>query len=152
MNSRTPKGQLFTEIVLENFSLSGLLVTTGDKMTKPLGLNSARWKILGALAQAQSQSDTLLTVSQVARRMGQSRQAVQRLVDLMEKGDLLSFKDNPNHKRAKLLALTKKGESAYKEMDTIQAPWANQTSEGISVSDLETTLLTLKKISQQLKG
>jgi len=152
MNNRTPKGQLFTEVVLENFSLSGLLVTKGDKMTKPLDLNSARWKILGALAHSQSQSDTLLTVSQAARHMGQSRQSVQRLVDLMEKGDLLSFKKNPNHKRAKLLTLTNKGKEAYKKMEAIQTPWANQTAENISVSDLETTLLTLRKISQQLKS
>ena len=46
----TLEGQRFTEIVLEIFKLNGLLITEGDQITKTLGLSSARWKVLGALA------------------------------------------------------------------------------------------------------
>ena len=94
----TDNGQAFTEIVIETFKLNGLLVVEGDRMAAPLGLSSARWKILGALALAE----TPLTVSQIARNMGQSRQAVQNLVNIMSESGLLEFRDNPNHKRSQI--------------------------------------------------
>ncbi len=43
----TQQGQLFTQIVLELFKLNGQLIAEGDRLTKGVGLSSARWKILG---------------------------------------------------------------------------------------------------------
>ncbi|WP_163836046.1 MarR family winged helix-turn-helix transcriptional regulator [Spartinivicinus ruber] len=143
----TRQGQAFTEIVLEVFKLSGLLVTEGDKLTAEFGLTSARWKILGALIR----SNNPITVSQIARLMGQTRQAVQRLTDDMQKEDLLAFIDNPNHKRAKLVSLTKKGEEIYYQLEQKQIPWANQCSADITATDLETTLTALRHISNLFK-
>ncbi len=138
------QGYAFTEIILETFKLSGLLSAEGDRITETAGLSSARWKILGALTR----SDTPLTVPQVARMMGQSRQAVQRLVDIMHKDELLAFLNNPNHKRAKLVTLTAKGKDIHTKLEEKQIPWANQKSSHISESDLTTTLATLKEISR----
>ena len=137
------EGHAFTEIVLETFKLSGLLVVEGDKISAPLGLSSARWKVLGALERAESP----LTVSQIARNMGQSRQAVQSLVNSMNESGFIEFKDNPNHKRAKLVVTTSKGKNLYKRMEAIQIPWANRSANQISIEDLNTTLTVLKKIS-----
>ncbi len=139
----TPQGHAFTEIVLEVFKLSGLLTAEGDRITEAFGLSSARWKILGSLAR----SDTPLTVPQIARVMGQTRQAVQRLVDIMNKDGLLAFSSNPNHKRAKLVALTTRGKEIYAKLEEKQIPWANQHSSQINETDLATTLATLEKIS-----
>ncbi len=142
----SPPGHAFTEIIIETFKLNGLLVVAGDRMTAPLGLSSARWKILGALAR----SETPPTVPQIARLMGQTRQAVQRLVDAMHADGLLEFHPNPEHKRAKLVAWTVQGEAAYRRTEKIQTPWANRCAEPISLRDLETTLSTLRKISDQV--
>lgn len=140
----THKGSMFTEIVLEVFKLSGFLIAEGDKITEPHGLSSARWKILGSLAL----SGLPLTVPQIARMMGQTRQAVQRLVDIMHKDDLLEFLRNPDHKRAKLVTLTPKGLEIYKKIEEKQIPWANQHSRHIKEKDLATTLSTLRKMGQ----
>lgn len=140
----TRKGSMFTEIVLEVFKLGGLLIAEGDKITKTYGLSSARWKILGSLALA----DSPLTVPQMARMMGQTRQAVQRLVDIMHKDDLLEFFPNPDHKRAKLVTLTTKGNEIYKKIEEKQIPWANQHSSHMKEQDLATTLSTLRKMEQ----
>ncbi|MDJ0832565.1 MAG: MarR family transcriptional regulator [Gammaproteobacteria bacterium] len=137
------KGHTFTEIVIESFKLSGLLANEGDRIAAPLGLSSARWKILGALAR----SETPLTVSQIARNMGQSRQAVQSLVNIMSETGLIEFQNNPNHKRAKLAVLTPTGVNSYQEMEAIQIPWANDYASQMTIDDLERTLVTLKKIS-----
>ena len=137
------QGYVFTEIVLDTFKVSGLLTIEGDRLTQVHGLSSARWKILGALAR----SDTPQTVSQIARIMGQTRQSVQRLVDIMYKDGILDCLDNPNHKRAKHVILSTKGNEVYAKLDEMWNPWASQHSSHINKEDLETTLATLKKIA-----
>jgi DNA-binding MarR family transcriptional regulator len=139
----TKKGQLFTESVLEIFKVSGQLAAEGDCLTKELGMSSARWKVLGAL----NMSKKPLTVAQVARVMGLTRQSVQRLADVMVKDGLLSYQDNPHHKRANHVLLTEKGKDVYSIITEIQIPWANKISKDISVEDLNTTLSVLRKIS-----
>lgn len=140
----TQKGQSFTEIILEIFKVNGLLSTEGDRLTKEFGLSSARWKVLGAL----NISKTPLTVSQIARTMGLSRQAVQRLTDVMEKDGLLNYADNPQHKRASHVVLSDEGKDIYSLISEIQIPWANQKPKDISATDLKTTLMTLRKITE----
>ncbi|MBL1353634.1 MAG: MarR family transcriptional regulator [Zetaproteobacteria bacterium] len=142
------RGDIFTEIVLETFKVSGLLTTEGDRLTEAHGLSSARWKILGSLARSNSP----LTVSQIARIMGQARQSVQRLVDVMYKDEILNFINNPNHKRAKLIVLTTKGQGIYTDLNEIWNPWANQYSKELNEQELKITLATLKKITLLFKA
>ena len=139
----TQKGQNFTEIVLEIFKVNGLLATEGDRLTKAFGLSSARWKVLGALEM----SKVPLTVSQIARTMGLSRQAVQRLTDAMKNDGLLDYQENPQHKRANHVVLSNKGKDVYSLISEIQIPWANQISKRIKAEDLKTTLMTLRRIT-----
>lgn len=139
------KGPTFTKIVLEVFKVSGMLNNEGDKMTREFGLTSSRWKILGAIALSQQP----LTVPQIGRSMGQSRQAVQKLVDLMIKDDMLQLVDNPNHKRAKYVALTEKAKGVYQQLEQTQTPWAQQSTDEISLQELETTLDVLNKIAKR---
>ncbi len=139
----TKKGKLFTDAVLEIFKVSGQLAIEGDRLTKDFGLSSARWKVLGALQM----TDHPLTVAQVARVMGLTRQAVQRLADAMEKDGLLIYQDNPHHKRARHVVLTESGKQAYSMISDIQIPWANQKAKDISVADLEATLSVLRNVT-----
>ena len=142
----TRKGDIFTEIVLETFRLSGILSIEGDRLAKPQEISSARWKILGALSFSQ----TALTVSQIARSMGQSRQSVQRLVDVMSRDGLLNLDENPAHKRAKLVSMTPRGENVFQNMEDIQIPWANEKSANINAEDLKITLSTLRKLAANI--
>lgn len=140
----TKQGQTFTQIVLELFKLNGLLVAEGDQITKEHALSSARWKILGALAL----SPHPMTVPQIANKMGQTRQSVQRLADAMQKDGFLDYQENPNHKRAKFVVLTNKGEKIYKLLERKQIPWANSSSANISAEDMDVTLSVLKKMAK----
>lgn len=141
----TLEGRMFTDIVLDIFKLSGLLVVEGDRLTKELGLTSARWKVLGAL----SSFDKPMTVAQIAHTMGQSRQGVQRITDSMAKEGIVNYQNNPHHKRAKLIFLTPKGKKIYKMLDQIQVPWANQIAADMSLEHLEKTLYTLRNMIQR---
>ena len=145
--AHTPEGQLFTDIVLEVFKLNGLLVIEGDQLTKDLGLSSARWKVLGALALSHSQ----MTVPQIARAMGQTRQSVQRLVNEMRDDGFLVFQVNPHHKRAQLIALTAKGKKIYARLEQKQRPWANAIAARTKASDLKVASSVLKKLIEKLE-
>lgn len=142
----THKGSLLTEAILEIFKLNGQLVTTGDQLIKELGLTSARWKILGAL----SYSDGSMTVPEIAMAMGQTRQAVQRLVNEMVEDGLLDSRDNPKHQRAKLLSLTEKGKDTFRKVMEKQIPWVNSIAEDIQEEDLKAVLTTLKYLNDYL--
>jgi DNA-binding MarR family transcriptional regulator len=142
MMQHTKQGKMFTQIVLELFKLNGLLIAEGDQITQELGLSSARWKILGALALSLHP----MTVSQIANQMGQTRQSVQRLADAMQQDGFLDYHENPHHKRAKLVVLTSKGEKIYKLLEQKQIPWANSSSANISAGDMDVTLSVLKKM------
>ncbi len=144
--NKSKKGPVFTEIVLEVFKLGGLLVSEGDQMGFEYGVTSARWKILGALSLAGEPQ----TVPQIAKSMGLTRQAVQRLVDVMHKDGLLSFHQNPGHKRAKLISLSGRGREIYSKLYEKQSGWAIACSTGITQTELETTLSVLKRISSTI--
>jgi DNA-binding MarR family transcriptional regulator len=145
--TESTKGPVFTEIVLEVFKLGGLLVSEGDQMGSEYGVTSARWKILGALSLAGEPQ----TVPQIARRMGLTRQAVQRLVDVMHEDEFLLFHQNPDHKRAKLISLSEFGKAIYSKLYEKQSGWAIKCATGITQTELETTLSVLKRISDAVE-
>jgi DNA-binding MarR family transcriptional regulator len=79
--------------------------------------------------------------------MGLTRQAVQRLANEMVDDGLLYSKANPKHKRAKLLALTKKGEEVFEKLEKKQTLWINSIAEGLKAEDLELTSSVLQKLA-----
>ncbi|HEU4740990.1 MAG TPA: helix-turn-helix domain-containing protein, partial [Meiothermus sp.] len=85
----TPWGEAFTELALEVFRLNGLLLEAGDELTRPVGQTSARWQVLGVVEHGP------VTVPQVARVMGLTRQGVQRTADLLEEDGLIEYVENP---------------------------------------------------------
>ena len=72
----------------------------GDALVADVGLTSARWQVLGAMAL----SPVPLPVAHIARNMGLTRQAVQRIVNEMEHEGFVRFGPNPHHQRAKLVS------------------------------------------------
>ena len=144
----TPAGALFTDIVLEAFRLDGALLAAGNRLTAGTGLTAARWQVLGAIALAGHP----LTVAQIGRAMGLTRQSVQRLVDELEAAGFVHRTTHPDSRRARPVALTDRGAAAYAQADRRQRPWANRTAAGIAQSDLATTLRVLRTLRQRLDG
>ncbi len=103
------KRDAITDLILETFRLNGRLLVAGDALVADLRLTSARWQALGAMAL----SPVPLPVAHIARNMGLTRQAVQRLVNEMERDGLVQFGPNPHHQRARLVFLTARGKAAY---------------------------------------
>src|SRR4051812_669510 len=100
---RTPAGDAFTGLVVRAIRLNGLLAAEGDALARPAGQTAARWQVLAAVEELP------ITVAQVARVLGLARQCVQRVADSLEAAGLVSFEDNPHHRRARLVTLTPRG-------------------------------------------
>ncbi len=138
----SPKRVLFLDLVLSLFRLNSLLIAEGDEMTEPLGLTHARWKVIGAIALSNSG----LTVPGIARVLGQSRQAVQRITDVMVEDGLLSYVPNPKHKRSMLVTLSEDGKHVYNMLREVQDPWAIESTEDIPVEELESGLRLVRRL------
>src|SRR5271165_6011733 len=110
-----------TELVLEVFRLNGELLAAGDALVGDIGLTSARWQVLGAIAL----TPVPLPVAHLARNMGLARQSVQRVVGEMRNDGLVQYAPNRHHRRAKLVLLTDKGEIAFQAAMARQEPWAD---------------------------
>lgn len=138
----SPKRVLFLDLVLSLFRLNGLLIAEGDAMTEKLGLTHARWKVIGAIALSSSG----LTVPGIARVLGQSRQAVQRITDVMVEDGLLTYVPNPKHKRSMLVTLSEDGKHVYNMLREVQDPWAIEITEDIPIEELESGLRLVRRL------
>ena len=114
-------------------------------MTQGLGLTSARWRVIGAVALSSGG----LTVPGIARVLGQSRQAVQRITDAMVEDGLLVYAANPKHKKSMLVHLTQEGKRCYNLLREEQDPWALQATDDISMEDLEKSLFVVRRLIKQ---
>ncbi len=147
MTIRNPKGETLTQLVLEIFRLNGELLDAGNRITKPFGLTSARWQVLGAIDEERQP----LTVSQIARRMGLARQGVQRIINDLSKQGLVSSSPNIDHKRAPLFSLSDKGEQVMDKINAAQADWVNALSDGLSSKEITRSLDLLKVVRERTK-
>jgi len=137
-------GAAFTELVIELFRVNGAMVALGDDMTRDLGMTAARWQVLGAIGSEPK------TVAAAARQMGLTRQNVQRIADWLVESGIAEFVDNPNHRRAKLVALTKEGTALRQQLGRRQARWANAIGAQFTPDELRATADILKRLKKAL--
>jgi DNA-binding MarR family transcriptional regulator len=145
---RTPGGDALTDLMLELFRATSLILTSGDRLVAPLGLTSARWQILGAIVNAERPQP----VSWLARDLGANRQNVQRIINDLHKDGLVAFETNPHHRRAQLVVLTDKGKRAFDAAMDLQAPWVNELAHGLLVRDIATVRRVVTALRIKLEG
>ncbi|MFV8749134.1 MarR family winged helix-turn-helix transcriptional regulator [Nannocystaceae bacterium ST9] len=91
-------------IVANLYDLAGRLRARGELVAGLAGRTQAEWQVLSVAA-----SEPPLTVAQAARRLGITRQAVQRTVNNLVEAGELDLRDNPDHKRSPRIGLTRRG-------------------------------------------
>ena len=143
---RSAAGSAVSLLILDVFRLNGRLLAEGDRLVADLGLTSARWQVLGAIALAP----TPQPVAWIARSMGLYRQGVQRIVNELVAEGFAAFADNPHHRRAKLVTLTAKGRSACEAAERRQRPWVNALAKGLDAGDLATARRVLGILRDRL--
>jgi DNA-binding MarR family transcriptional regulator len=139
---RTPAGDALTELVLPVFELNGEFLAAADTMTRPVGLTPAWWQVLGATL------DEALPVAEIARRvgLGLARQSVQRVADLLVEQGWAAYRDNPAHRRAKLLAPTSEGRTVLDRLTAAQHAWADTVGAEVGEDELRQAMAVVRRV------
>jgi len=140
--------QALTELALAIFRANGALIARGDVLVEGVGLTSARWQVLGALALAGRK----LTVPEIARSMGLTRQGIQKQVNLLIGDGLVSTRDNPTHERSPLVELTVAGRAAYSRAEQRWAIEAACLAKGRSLGALKSAVRELDELTERLRA
>lgn len=135
-----------TEVMLAIFRLNGIILEHGDGLTEEFGLTSARWQVLGAI----SLSGRPQTVPDIASRMGVTRQAAQKQINLLEEAGMVVRHANPRHQRSPLYALTKAGEDAYGRIMVKYGKWTDELAKGAAPNVYQSTLKGLRYLESRL--
>src|SRR5215510_9552300 len=93
-----------------------------------------------------------LTVPQIAQMRPTSRQRMQRLADELAAEGLVSFIDNPRHRRSKLVQLTPKGDARYREMNARLLVIASTMGVALGEADIRKALEIVRQLSDDVKA
>jgi DNA-binding MarR family transcriptional regulator len=143
---RSPAGEAFNDVLQLVLRLHGSFTAAGEALARPAGQSLARWVVLDQCRDAPA------PVSDIARRLGQARQSVQRIADVLTADDLCTWRDNPRHLRAKLLELTSTGRQALHAIDTAQRQWCDATGQRIGEAVLRETAAGLRRVIGTVDG
>lgn len=135
-----------TQLALTVFRLNGVLLHWGDQLVAPIGLTSARWQMLGAIALA----DMPLTAPQIGEAMGVTRQGAQKQLNLLLEQGLVEAHQNPAHRRSPLYVLTPQGLVLYRKADAIWTAHATKLAALIPAVQASTATRTLESMLLEL--
>jgi len=135
------------DLIVAIFATNGNLIETGNRLTYPLGISSALWQVMGALGFAGE----ALSVPAIAKRMGLTRQSVQRNVDLLVERGLVSFEANPRHRRSALANLTVAGRAALDRVDTCHQPLSTRIADAIGDERIADAMRVLSEMNAILE-
>jgi DNA-binding MarR family transcriptional regulator len=138
-------GAALTDVVLATFRLNARLMEAAQGLAANGGLTAAWWQVLGGVLREPH------SVADVGRIMGVSRQAVQRIADLLVERGLAEYRPNPAHRRAKLLACTEAGYYAIRQIAVAQHPWTSELAKTVDIEDLRITLRTMQALITRLE-
>ncbi|MFJ4912998.1 MarR family winged helix-turn-helix transcriptional regulator [Streptomyces sp. NPDC088726] len=141
--SRTEQDRL-SRTALGVFRLNGQFLALSTELARPAGLTAAWWQVLGAVLAEP------LPVSGIARAMGITRQAVQRIADLLVGKGLAEYVPNPAHRRAKLLRPTPEGRTAMSRIGPGHAEFAARLSLELGPEALAETVRVLERLSRAM--
>ena len=135
---------VLTELIIATFRLNARLMEAAQELAAAGELTAAWWQVLGGVL------DEPRSVAEIGRRMGMTRQGVQRVADLLVQRGLAEYRPNPSHRRAKLLACTEAGYWAIRRISVGQLPWSNALGEHFAPDELRATLDTMRRLTDAL--
>ena len=135
---------LGAEFALYTFRVNGQMLAAGEQLARPVGLTVARWQVLGAVLRRP------LNAAGIAREMGISRQAVQRVANRLIDDGLLQAFPNPAHTRSPLLSPTHEGVAAVRKIAPQQADFSARLVEAFGYKRFRQLIDDLAAFSEVL--
>ena len=135
-------------LVDETSRLTGRLKSLFAASRQSVGLNDSEIMVLNAVVEA----DRAPTVAQIGRSLGHPRQLIQRAANSLRDAGLIEAADNPDHKRAPLLAPTQAGLALKRKADALAEEIAERLMPALDESGLRETTQALRAIRKQLEA
>ena len=144
VHGRSPKGELLSELILAIFQANVDLVESAPLIAQDAEITAVRWRALNAL------STQAKTAAQLGRELGLSRQGALWNTQALEELEFVEQIDNPADRRAKLIALTRKGRQRLVDAGVRQGVWVNALAKQFSTAEIESTLQVIARLHDQV--
>lgn len=129
-------------VVADIFELAGRFREQGETIARTVGQTQARWQVMSA-ASADPR-----TVPQIARRLGVTRQNVQRIADLLVEENWAKFEPNPDHKGSPYLMLNERGRAALARITKAAAQGHAELARKLAAADVGALHHGLRRLIQ----
>lgn len=140
--TKSEKMVVLTQAVRATFNR---LKALGDRLHSDLEITTAMRAVMETL-----NSSGAMTVPQIAKVKGVTRQHVQLLADSLCEAGLASVKDNPAHKRSSLIVLTDKGKRAFTKMSAREVPVIDEIAQTFGAEELDRATRVLQRLAALL--
>jgi len=97
----------------------------------------------------ERESDVIL--KEMADAMGKDKSAILRIIDVLEKKELVRRAVDPKDRRKKYLMVTKKGKQVIEEFLKIEAELRTELKEGLTKEDMKTFYKVVSHIKSKAK-
>ncbi|UNO38884.1 MarR family winged helix-turn-helix transcriptional regulator [Streptomyces sp. MST-110588] len=136
----------YSALIDQVVRLADVVEAIGNGIARPTGQSLARWQVLAEVEHEAA------PIGAIACRLGHTRQAVQRVADLLVEDELACYRPNPAHQRAKLLEVTPPGRAALHRMQAAYTQLALRTTEGLDPERLNLAHETLGELQRRLES
>lgn len=140
------RAALMTDLMRGILKMSAISHRAGTAMNRDSGLTNARWILIDQAAEEPEP----LTLSEHARRLGFSRQAIRRLTAEMEKEGLIELAVDPADRRALTLHLTDAGRSLQLEALARGMAYNEAISAGVDSRAIRQALDTVERLTKAM--
>ena len=147
-SQKTPASNALTDLIRTVLRMNATVQKSGTRLMRGTGITNARWQTLSELFALEKP----VTVSELARHMGLTRQAIQRLADDMASDGLVEFAENPGDARAMHLLLTKVGREMYHEALEREWQWTNAIAEDFDAEQIACAVALLGAITKKMQN
>ena len=119
----------------------------GELLAADAGQTQARWQAMWTIDH-----EGRLTVPQVARRLGVSRQGVQRVVDDLVTEGRVRPEPNPDHRTSSLFALTDEGRATLARINRAADAAHRRIGRDVPPSDVEQLRRLLRALTSATRA
>ncbi len=131
--------------IADVLELAGLFRKVADEIARDEGQTQARWYALSVF------SEDPLTVSQAARRLGTTRQAVQRSTDDLIARGLAMTEPNPDHRSSPFITLTADGHKVLARISHAATKSRERWLPNPDAAQLETARATIRYVRDAIR-
>ncbi len=132
-------------LIANVYELAAVSRRESESLATAHGVKVTQWHTMSVL------SDDDVTVPAIARRLGVTRQAVQRVADQLVGSGHVEAQENPSHRSSPVMHLTDLGHRTLRDLWEASDEPRAQITRGVSADELRAASATLQKLLDGFK-